>query len=369
LADAVADERFARDVYLRGIECCSLMVVPILMRGTPRAMLMLENRSSRNAFSTARLDAVLAIAGQLAVSLESARLYEQLERKVQEQTQQLREAQSRLLAEARRAGMAQIATNVLHNVGNVLTSVNVSAHMLAARVKHSRAARVDDLAQLLHEHEKDLPALFASGNKGQMLPQYVQQLSQALSGEREEFLQELGRLGSSVEHIKNVVAMQQSYAGASGLQEPARPSELIDDALRIQETLLARQGVRVERHYEPLAPMALDKTRVMQVLVNLIENACHAMEQQPAPVLRVSVAMQATSLQLVIADNGCGLDADSLTRIFAHGFTTRAGGHGFGLHSCALAAREMNGSLTVHSDGPGLGAAFTLQLPGMSDAL
>src|SRR5690606_15126072 len=105
-----------------------LMVVPILHQGTARAMLVLENRASRGAFSVARLDAVMLIAGQLAVSLENALLYERLEHKVAEQTQQLREAQSRLLAEARRAGMAQIATNVLHNVGNVLTSVNVSAH-------------------------------------------------------------------------------------------------------------------------------------------------------------------------------------------------------------------------------------------------
>ncbi|MBC7605034.1 MAG: GAF domain-containing protein, partial [Ramlibacter sp.] len=115
LADATADNRFSRDPYFQGIDRCSMMVVPILHKGSARAMLMLENRASRGAFSVARLDAVMMIAGQLAVSLENAQLYERLERKVAEQTQQLREAQSRLLAEARRAGMAQIATNVLHN--------------------------------------------------------------------------------------------------------------------------------------------------------------------------------------------------------------------------------------------------------------
>lgn len=67
--------------------------------------------------------------------------------------------------------------------------------------------------------------------------------------------------------------------------------------------------------------------------------------------------------QISVADRGVGIAAENLTRIFSHGFTTRPEGHGFGLHSCVLAAREMRGSLTVHSDGAGQGAIFTLDLP------
>jgi C4-dicarboxylate-specific signal transduction histidine kinase len=170
-------------------------------------------------------------------------------------------------------------------------------------------------------------------------------------------------LAASVEHIKNVVAMQQSYAGASGVLEEAHITELVEDALRIQEDTLGRHGVRVERDYQDVRAVALDKTRVMQILVNLIENARQAMQAGTADrTLHIAVRQQSAHVEVAVRDSGCGIAPENLTRIFAHGFTTKPGGHGFGLHSCALAAKEMGGSLSVHSDGPGTGATFTLRV-------
>jgi signal transduction histidine kinase len=361
LADALADDRFARDPYFRGMERCSLMVVPILHYGVSRAVLVLENSTARAAFGTARLDAVMMIAGQLAVSLESAQLYQRLEHKVQEQTQQLREAQSRLLAEAHRAGMAQIATNVLHNVGNVLNSVNVSTRVLADRVRHSRAARVADVAQMLDLRTAEL---MQGDEKARLLPGYVRELAQTLQAEREELLGELKRLASSVDHIKNVVAMQQSYAGASGVLEEASITQLVEDALRIQDDTLVRHAIEVRRDYAEVPPMPVDKTRVMQILVNLIGNARQAMQDvQGDRRLDVSVRQDEGWIGVGVADTGCGIAQENLAKIFSHGFTTKVGGHGFGLHSCAVAAHEMGGTLAVHSEGAGRGTRFTLRLP------
>jgi predicted ATPase/signal transduction histidine kinase len=355
--DATRDDRFARDPYFAGLGLCSLLIVPILNQGSLRAMLLLENRLSRGAFTTGRLDAVSLIAGQLAVSLENALLYDRLEQRVRDQTRELVDT-------ARRAGMAQIATNVLHNVGNVLNSVNVSAHILSKQVWQSRAARVADLAGLLESNSGDLGRFLATSEKGRLLPGYVRELAQALQGEREELLGELGRLGASVDHIKNVVAMQQSYAGASRVLEPASITELVDDALRMQEDTLARHGVTVARDYSHVEPAALDKTRVMQILINLIENARQAMRgMQGQRTLGVSVYQEGGWLSVSVRDSGCGIAEDKLTRVFSHGFTTKPDGHGFGLHSCAVAAMEMGGTLTVHSDGVGTGATFTLRLP------
>lgn len=364
LADATADDRFARDPYFAGVARCSLLVVPIVNEGVMRAMLVLENTASRGAFTTARIDAVLLLANQLAASLENSQLYERLERKVREQTQQLREAHSRILAEARRAGMAQIATNVLHNVGNVLNNVNVSAHVLAERVRGSRSARVADLAQLLHENASHLGEYLEGDEKGRLLPDYLRQLAQALESERDELLAELGRLGASVDHIKNVVATQQSYAGARGAIEQVRIAELVDDALRIQEDALAFHRVKVTRDYEHVGAAELDKTRVIQILVNLIENAYQAMQDvEGERRLELLVATADERIRVEVRDCGCGIEPGNIDRIFTHGFTTRANGHGFGLHSCLLAAREMGGSLSVHSDGAGTGATFILELP------
>jgi two-component system, LuxR family, sensor kinase FixL len=68
-------------------------------------------------------------------------------------------------------------------------------------------------------------------------------------------------------------------------------------------------------------------------------------------------------LRITVADNGVGVAPESFSRLFTQGFTTKKEGHGFGLHSSALAAEEMGGTLTCVSEGPGRGAAFTLELP------
>ncbi|MEV6349514.1 diguanylate cyclase [Actinoplanes sp. NPDC051851] len=94
--DAARDDRVARDAYFAGLDHCSLLVVPVLSQGAPRAMLVLENRLARRAFSATRLDAVQLIAGQLTVSLDNALLYASLERKVAERTEELAAANRQL---------------------------------------------------------------------------------------------------------------------------------------------------------------------------------------------------------------------------------------------------------------------------------
>ena len=103
---------------------------------------------------------------------------------------------------------------------------------------------------------------------------------------------------------------------------------------------------------------------MLQILVNLITNARQAMKECPKKILTLGIqATIGATARISIQDTGCGIAPENMTRVFAHGFTTKKNGHGFGLHSSALAAREMKGSLTVHSDGPGHGAIFTLELP------
>ncbi|MBW3656064.1 MAG: GAF domain-containing protein, partial [Gemmatimonadetes bacterium] len=362
--DATRDDRFAHDRSMSCLAQCSLLVVPILSQGVMRALLLLENRLSRGAFSAARLDAVMLIAGQLAVSLDNALLYEELEHRVQERTRELRETQAELVGTARRAGMAEIATNVLHNVGNILNSVNVSANLIASRLHGSKAQGLARAVQLLEEHAGDLSGFLATDPRGKLLPQYLSRLSQALAAEQQELVQELARLTTSVDHIKGVVATQQSYAGGSTLLEPVQLSELVDDALRINGDSLAGHQVMVVKDFADVPPVPLDKTRVMEILVNLISNAKHAMENVTGRPHRMTLRLGlcGTSVHLSVQDEGEGIAPENLTRIFAHGFTTRKAGHGFGLHSCALAARQMGGTLTAHSEGPGLGATFTLEL-------
>jgi signal transduction histidine kinase len=312
----------------------------------------------RSAFSTGSLEAVSMIAGQLAVSLENALIHDRLEQRVLDQTREL-------VASARRSGMAQIATNVLHNVGNVLNSVNVSARLLASRIRESRAQRVTDLARLLDgSGDGELARSLAASEQGRVLPGYVRSLATELGAEREELVQELERLVLSVDHIKNVVAMQLSYAGASGVLELCSITDLVEDALLLHESAFAREGICVVKDYVKTGETALDKTRLMQILVNLFENATQAMAgTQGERVLTIGVRADEAAISLRVSDKGSGIATQDLDKIFAHGFTTKSGGHGFGLHSCVVAAREMGGSLTAQSKGPGQGATFVLTLP------
>jgi signal transduction histidine kinase len=292
---------------------------------------------------------------------------ENLEQRVQERTRELRQAQSELVATARRAGMAEIATNVLHNVGNVLNSVNVSAGLITSSVRASKVQGLTKAIQMINEHTGDLGAFLTLDSKGKLLPHYLGQLSQVLVTEQQGVVEELTSLTRSVDHIKEIIATQQANAGTSSLVEPAQISDLAEDALRMNMGALTRRHVAVEKAFASLPELPLDKGRILQVLVNLIGNAGQAVEamtdREPRLTLSIDTSQGGAALRVRVADNGVGIAPGDLTRVFAHGFTTKKGGHGFGLHSAVLAAREMGGTLTAHSDGLGTGATFTLELP------
>ena len=275
------------------------------------------------------------------------------------------EAQAQLAAAARQAGMAEIATNVLHNVGNVLNSVNISADLVTRKLRTSKALGLGKAVQMMNEHADDLGDFISSDEKGKLLPGYLNQLVDALAIEQQSMTEELGQLSKSVDHIKEIVAAQQSYAGPSSLAETVQIKELIEDALRMNASIIATHRITVVRNLAETPLLKLDKHRVLLILINLIKNASRAMGDRPEPdpqIILQSEMPQEGTLVIKVIDNGEGIAPENLTRIFAHGFTTRKDGHGFGLHSCALAAMEMGGSLEAHSDGPGAGATFTLKL-------
>jgi len=278
----------------------------------------------------------------------------------------LQKANAELVQASRRAGMAEVATNVLHNVGNVLNSVNTSATLVMDQVRASRLKGISRVVEMLEPNANDLAGFFARDKRGPQMVTYLKTLSDFLAQEQEAMLRELTGLTKNIEHIKQIVSMQQSYAKASGVEEIHSPVALMEDALRIHLGSLEKYHVEVVRDYEKVPDITADKHKVLQILINLIGNAKNALteSEQPAPQAIIGVKGNGgSSMYFTIKDNGVGIAPENLIRIFSHGFTTRENGHGFGLHSGFLAAKEMGGSLSVHSDGPGRGATFTLQLP------
>jgi signal transduction histidine kinase len=279
---------------------------------------------------------------------------------------EVKKTHQQLLSTSRQAGMAEVATGVLHNVGNVLNSVNVSSNLVTEQVRKSKIKSLSRAADLMKEHSEDLGEFLTNDPKGKQLPLYLAQLGLHLADERDALLTELESLRKNIEHIKEIVAMQQSYAKVVGLVETIRPSELMDDALRMNQEALGRHHVQVSREYdEQLPEITIDKHKALQILVNLISNAKNACDEsrRPDKHLSVTVCNGSGRVKFSVRDNGVGIPKENLSRIFNHGFTTRKDGHGFGLHSGAISAKEMGGWLLAHSDGLECGATFTLELP------
>jgi len=278
----------------------------------------------------------------------------------------LQEINQRLIEASRTAGMAEVATGVLHNVGNVLNSVNVAAALALQKLRTSKVPNLRKAAALLATQNGSLAEWLTNDPQGQRLPGYLQKLSEHLSAENAELIDHLDHLATNVEHIKEIVSVQQNYACLTGVRETLSAEQLVEDALRMNTAKFTRHQIAIVRDFAPTAAVAVDKHKVLQILVNLIGNAKHALEQAPQLRKEITIRIARSADGLVgvqVVDNGVGIPSENLTRIFQHGFTTKKGGHGFGLHSGALAAREIGGSLTAHSDGPGTGATFTLTLP------
>jgi PAS domain S-box-containing protein len=279
----------------------------------------------------------------------------------------LAEMHRTLLDVSRQAGMAEIATGVLHNVGNTLNSVNVSAAMVAERLRGSRVSGLAKAAGMLAEHAGDVGRFLTEDARGRQLPQYFIAAAGQLVEERDALLGELRGLSEGIEHIKSIISMQQAHARLGGVVERLPVPQLVDDAMRLHAISLERLGIQVRREDEPVPPILVDRHKLLQILINLLSNARHALMdgggEGKVLTLRVKRGEREGWLRIEVEDNGVGIAPENLPRLFTQGFTTRRTGHGFGLHISALAAEDMGGTLTCTSAGPGQGATFALDLP------
>jgi len=304
----------------------------------------------------------------LTATLKALELQRQATIRSEEQRAALQE---QLLTASRAAGRAEVATGVLHNVGNVLNSVTVSLSVFSRTLQQSKLGNLVRAAGMIREQQENLPRFLTEDERGKLLPGYIAKVVEVLVEEQKTMEAELAVIGRSVEHIRQIVQLQQSYAkgGSVGLLEPVRPAALVEDALRVNLVSFDRHNVKVKCEFDDVPAVPMDRHKVLQVLVNLISNAKNATKHREPKdrqiVVRIAMPVreQRSWVRFEVIDNGVGIAPENLTRIFAHGFTTRPDGHGFGLHSSANVAAEMGGSITARSDGPGTGATFVFEFP------
>jgi signal transduction histidine kinase len=294
-----------------------------------------------------------------------ARLHSEVEERTRAQ-REVERVHHELMLASRLAGMAEVATGVLHNVGNVLNSINIAASCVRDKLKNSRLHGLYRLSELLQAHKDNLAEFFTREERGRKIPAFVDALSKSLAAEQQDVIQELDGLQLNVDHVREIVSMQQTYARVGGVAEQVEAASLFQDALVINEATFKHHGIRILRDFPVAATLSIDRHKTLQILVNLLNNARRACmdsgQKEPEVRLRLRRGDNGT-LRFEVADNGVGIPPENLTRIFVHGFTTRKDGHGFGLHNSAIAAKELGGSLTVQSAGSGQGATFILEVP------
>ena len=278
---------------------------------------------------------------------------------------ELERVHEQLRSSARQAGMAEVATSILHNVGNVLTSINVCAALLTEGLKRSKSRDVGRVAGLLKEQGAQLGEFLTDDARGKLVPDYLQALGEQLVRENEAALGHMATMRQGLEHVNNAVAMQQNYAKLTSVHETVSVVDLIEDSLRLSAGAFSRHGIELCREFEPTPPITVDKHKVLQILVNLMRNAKYACDESGKKdrVLRLQVSGDGERVRISVIDNGVGIAPENMSRLFTHGFTTRASGHGFGLHSAAIAAQQLGGTLRAESAGLGHGATFILELP------
>jgi C4-dicarboxylate-specific signal transduction histidine kinase len=245
--------------------------------------------------------------------------------------------------------------------------VSVSATLVNDRMRRSKAGNLRRAAAMLREQNGHLAEFLTVDPKGKLLPDYICKVADELADEQDEAISEMGCVGQHIEHIKEIVAMQQTYAKVSGAFETLSATEMVDEAVQMNVAGFERHLIRVIRETDANLPLVCaERHKVLQIVINLLRNAKHAMDKQNAEdrklVIRVTL-LTPERVGIAICDNGVGIAPENMLKIFNHGFTTKEDGHGFGLHSGANAAKEMGGRLTAQSKGLGQGATFTLELP------
>lgn len=276
-------------------------------------------------------------------------------------------ANQQLVTTARLAGMAEVSSNVLHSVGNVLNSLNVSVHSVAERVDNAKIADLGSLNDIFQENKNNLSAFFSTDPRASHIADYLQALTDYWQRERATILSETQSILQNVSHIKNIISTQQSLSGNFAMPEQITDIQSsINEAITIAGISLIGKNIQVHKEFEAIKPFSLDKIKLLQILVNLVRNAKDALilSQNEEKVIFIKLYVSdKNTVFLTVGDNGVGIKPQDLAHIFIHGFTTKESGHGFGLHSSAILAQQMGGTLTCKSAGEGTGATFILTLP------
>ncbi|MFN8579121.1 MAG: ATP-binding protein, partial [Candidatus Sericytochromatia bacterium] len=377
IEDALSDGVFTSDYYILSKKPKSILCLPINKQQNLIGILYLENNLTKGAFTSDRIQVLRLISSQAAISLENARLYDQmrelniyleqnknnLEDMVDKRTKQLKITQKRLIDAAHRSGMAEIATGVLHNIGNILNGVNISSQLISESIEKSKIKGLIKANELLKENINNIEHFLLNDPKGKKLLQYYLSIGEILNSEINEINKEAKSLSQKISLMKDVIVTQQSYAKTEFLNEKLDPITVLEDAISLQNTSLIKNNIKIIKKYNKTSEINVHKSKLINIIINLLKNSEEALEKKENnKIIFIEINQYKDKyVEIKVSDNGEGILRENINKVFNHGFTTKPKGHGFGLHTCANSMTEMGAKIIVKSDGLNKGATFILQ--------
>lgn len=276
--------------------------------------------------------------------------------------EELEATRDELVQKAHIAGMADLATGVLHNVGNILNSINISTTIINDTLEKSRVPKLRQANELLSQHIDHFEKFLSNDPRGKKLLNYYLKLDEPLNNEYETLVSQSKRLSQKVSLIIEVIDAQQDYARVGRVEEEVGLEKMVEDTLKLQAGSIERHSLDIHTDYGDTDKVTIQKSKLIHILINLFKNAKEAMEGLAPGNKKIVLQtyQDERNVYLSVKDNGEGIRAKDQQKVFNHGFTTKEEGHGFGLHTCANYMKEMGGEIEVESAGKGKGTTFIL---------
>jgi len=288
-----------------------------------------------------------------------------LEQRVAERTEKLMQATKNLIESSRKAGMAEVAIGVLHNIGNALTIANIKVQNLHLDLQNKSAIRhLHEVMDFMKSKGDQLADFMTTDTNGQRMLHYLDSISQELWRQEEAYQKLVSQLCSDLNLISQLITKQQLSAKYTGVVENLSLTECLEDVLAIQAYDLEKYRIHIDRVFMQNPVISTDRHKLIQILSNLISNAVQAMHKNAGErILTIEVRELGEHADIVLRDNGIGISDEQMPHMFRYGYTTKQTGHGFGLHSSSIDAKLLGGNLSCSSTGRHQGATFTLTLP------
>ncbi len=292
-------------------------------------------------------------------------LNKELKLLVEDRTAELKEARKDIIKKEYKSELADITTGTLHNVKNILSSVKTSSDFMRKILHGDSLTGFKRANEMLRENIGNIENFICNDPKGKKLMEFYLKIEEVLDKEVQTTKKHMNRLREKVNAIENIVTTQQSYGGSIPVREHLEIIDIIEDALTMQMESIKNHSINVTKEHKRAPKINVEKTKLMHILINLINNAKDAMLGTPTEKRSITISTDSDDSYVFIKvkDTGNGISSEDFNNIFTHGFTTKKDGHGFGLHSCASYMKEMHGEMWAESQGEGKGAEFVLKFP------